>query len=1615
MADTRSHKQKKGVEQRVEEELEPLPVEGETPLGMETLVRYLLESNKASERARRREAEETEGVRKQEALEAEERQEKREASRLAQESKLRDELREQKLADEKREFEHREEMMKLQASMGDKAEAARREESEKCRKREKAVVAIQTYRETDDIEDFLNLAEKKLLSGDVPEEEWGAVISAKLSGKQGAAWEDLQNEGANYRSMKAGLLSICGYTPKIAGDLFFGFKQEALKGMTADHLWRRGVQLIRRMVAPEKIEKRIEFLILKAWILAVVPKRTRLLLDSRIVTSQSELILALQDYLVAEGEKGEGQMAVFKKQYYTPEPGAGGTGSSDRRPVVTCFRCGEPGHRVADCWKKAGGSESARPGPRTIICFLCGVEGHRSPQCPKRRQEVCFVCGEEGHRSHQCPRRGQESEKPKEGQGQARPVRKLWHRKEGDTVVEGVVNGREVPIVLDSGATISVVPEGMVEEKLLTGEVVLVMAFQSREPVALPTAKVGFKVEHLEWEEVVALAPIVEGQEAEVLCRFDVRSDRGYALVSLVRDKEKVLRVVTRAEAQKQNKEDKENAEVVAKERPKVRMPVVEFDAEAQSEAGGADKGGRVADRPAQTPESEPPGFRVQDSDYEEEESSTDTEDEVELALLAAEEEEDTAEGELYCLKAKGKSDDDLVVPPVGRGSSQRKGLVEAVKTDVTLEKWRGLADKQEDGFSWSDGLLYKTVPTHTLELVHLMVLPVKHRKKVLYLAHEKGGHLGARKVKNLIGQRFWWPEMPKEAVEHCRSCEVCQKCKKEKARKVPLVEREILTEPFEVLAMDLVGPFPKGKGGYTYVLTTVCMSSKWPEIIPLKSITAKAVAEAMMQVFATTGIPLQLLTDQGSQFVGSLVGQLCKDLHIDKLKTAPYHPECNGVVERMHGTLGAMLTKAASLGMDWVAQVPFALFALRSSPNKDTGFSPFELVFGRSVRTPLDILHQGWAQMSFQELDVDEWSEWLVARLEIWHDLLRDKSTEASKGRKKSYDRKTVDRTLAKGDKVWCRIPGMTQKLKESWHGPYEVMEAVSRVDYRVKVKRGRCKILHINNMKLFYPRREVVLRLAVVAEDCEDDQVLGPKLSEECGGFDKRSIEELRGEFPRVFSDAPGRTKVVTLKIETGDHEPLASHPHRVPDKLKEGVRREIMKLVDEGIAVPSSSPWASPIVPVPKKDGSVRICIDYRRLNEITVGDPFYMVTLEEILEKAGGAKIMSKLDLSKGFYQVEVDSRSQEKTAFVCPFGKFEFRRMPFGLKNAPALFQRCMETVLHSCYAFSAPYIDDVLIFSEDPGSHVDHLRQVLQELDKHGLTVKESKCSFGMSKIEYLGHVIGGGEVAVPEHRAAAMAEYRLPKTKRQLRSFLGAAGYYRKFVQGFARMSSVLTPWTAKLSPSVVEWTEEGLQAFNDIKVSLTNLCILTVPSEEDVFILHCDASGAGVGATLNVIRDGEKRPAAYYSKQLQGAEKNYSATELEGLAVYRSVNFFAHFLFGRKFSVLTDHKALVSFLKSKVLNRRLQGWMLQLQQFDFTITYRPGIEHLDADALSRQEWTSAEGDPWRPAAILQREEDEQAKADELRAVLKTQLVGGGVGTSPTVEKRELVKDLTN
>ena len=232
---------------------------------------------------------------------------------------------------------------------------------------------------------------------------------------------------------------------------------------------------------------------------------------------------------------------------------------------------------------------------------------------------------------------------------------------------------------------------------------------------------------------------------------------------------------------------------------------------------------------------------------------------------------------EVFELRKESREEPDLVVPLVkaGKGTS-RAALIADTKSDPSLKNWRELAEKGEKGFLWKEGLLYQTVTTHVLEVVQLMVLPKSFRARVMNVAHEKLSHMGARRVQSLLRQKFSWPGMGQDIIQYCRSCPSCQQCKKSPARKVPMQERAVMSEPFESMAFDIVGPMPKGKGGCRFLLTAICMASRWPEAIPLRSITAKAVALGMVDIFARTGIPLQLISDQGAQFIGSVVTQLC-------------------------------------------------------------------------------------------------------------------------------------------------------------------------------------------------------------------------------------------------------------------------------------------------------------------------------------------------------------------------------------------------------------------------------------------------------------------------------------------------------------------------------------------------------------------------------------------------------------------------------------------------------------------------------------------------------------------------------------------------------------------
>ncbi len=337
-------------------------------------------------------------------------------------------------------------------------------------------------------------------------------------------------------------------------------------------------------------------------------------------------------------------------------------------------------------------------------------------------------------------------------------------------------------------------------------------------------------------------------------------------------------------------------------------------------------------------------------------------------------------------------------------------------------------------------------------------------------------------------------------------------------------------------------------------------------------------------------------------------------------------------------------------------------------------------------------------------------------------------------------------------------------------------------------------------------------------------------------CEGYDEEELGQLIGKYDAVFSDAPGHTKKVAMTIDTGDHPPVRQAPYSVSLRLREEVRNELGKLESGGIIERCDSVWASPLVPVRKKEGGLRLCVDFRRVNAVTVKEPYYIPGFEEMLETVGKGKVLSKVDLLKGFHQVEVAEEDRDKTCFVCPFGKFRFVRMPFGFTNASSVFQGLMDSVLVDCMDFARVYIDDILVVSGCWGEHLGHLRWLFEVLETEGLTCRRSKCVFGRVKLEFLGHIVGDGVINVPEARVRAIREHPRPKSSKQLRVFLGTVGYYRRFIKDFHRWTSVLTPSMSRNAARVMGWISKMTEAIEGLKrelcvsVSLCAMCVRQV-----------------------------------------------------------------------------------------------------------------------------------------------------------------------------------------
>ncbi|KAI3754911.1 hypothetical protein L1987_54703 [Smallanthus sonchifolius] len=483
--------------------------------------------------------------------------------------------------------------------------------------------------------------------------------------------------------------------------------------------------------------------------------------------------------------------------------------------------------------------------------------------------------------------------------------------------------------------------------------------------------------------------------------------------------------------------------------------------------------------------------------------------------------------------------------------------------------------------------------------------------------------------------------------------------------------------------------------------------------------------------------------------------------------------------------------------------------------------------------------------------------------------------------------------------------------------------------------------KLMSCTTAQKYLRKKYVALLAHVVQKDVKEKSIQ-----------DIPIIRDFFEVFPEDISGLPP-VRQVEFRIDlVPGANPVARAPYRLTPSEMQELASQLQELSDTGFIRPSHSPWGAPVLFVKKKDGSFRMCMDYRELNKLTIKNRYPLPRIDDLFDQLQSLTCFSKIDLRSGYHQLRVQEEDIPKTTFRTRYGHYEFMVMPFGLTNAPAVFMDLMNRVCKPYLdKFVIVFIDDILIYSKIKADHEQHLRLVLDLLRKEQLYAKFSKCEFWLKEVQFLGHIVNKKGIHVDLAKIEAVKNWNTPKTPTEVRSFLGLAGYYRCFISNFSKIVVPLTALTHK--GKRYEWGPKQEEAFQTLKQKLCNAPILTLPDGNDDLVVYCDASNQGLGCVL--MQRG--KVIAYASRQLKIHEKNYTMHDLELGAVVFALKIWRHYLYGTKCMVFTDHKSLQHIFNQKELNMRQRRWVELLNDYDCEIRYHPGKANVVADALSRKD----------------------------------------------------------
>ena len=1444
----------------------------------------------------RRDAELAEERRRREEELAEERRQ-REEERRAREAEMREERRLRDDEAERRDVESRRQMEFLKSLVEG---VQMRGETAALKAEKEKDVRVAKLSESDDIEAYLTTFERQMQAYEVKRERWAFKLAPQLSGKAQQAYASMPTEDAgNYEKLKATILLRYDVTEERYRQRFRSARRK--DGETNMELVTRLGDLANKWLKACDTAEEVKDAVVLEQLLNSLLDDVRVFVRDRKPKTSAEAGKLADDYFTARREaRGDKKL---------------------QKPVVRCETCKKLGHTASEC-------------RRDMYTKATPAAEKGKEETPKTRPKrdlnaiTCFNCQKKGHFSYDCP-------------SNALLCQEAAMRPRIETKRAGTVEGKPVDnLLLDTGCTRTLIRRELVsDEKMLEGRAVPIRCAHG-DTVLYPLAMVSITVGGKELEVEAAVSDTLP---MDALLGTDVS---GFDSLLGQEPTGEAMALMTRAQKKRETQEEETRKE--REEKSGASPKAVDSEHNFHWGEGFAEElfeGGR--ERPQLTRSQK---RQERHRRYNTEEGTAEATPETSVSEPNYPHALDISAGELQTLQA----------------------------ADPSLYMVRRAADGHPCsagvGFFRKEGLIYRlwTPPgrCHDSTEVEQLVLPMQCRKTVLHTAHDipLSGHLGKKKTTTRLLQRFYWPTIHRDVAEYCRTCSVCQKTSRRKGHRAPMIPLPIIEEPFSRIAMDIVGPVPKSRSGNRYVLVICDYATRYPEAVPLKSIDAEHVAEELVKLFSRVGVPREILTDQGSNFTSQLLSEIYQLLHVHPIRTTPYHPQTDGLVERFNQTLKSMLRKAAvQEGKDWDKLLPYVLFAYREVPQASTGFSPFELVFGRAVRGPLDVIRERWEASEKSDESVVSHVLSMREKLAKMTELVQENLSNAQEIQKRWYDRNAREREFQPDDQVLILLPTTTNKLTAQWQGPYKVIKKVGKVDYQIRLhdRRKKNRTFHANMLRKWHTPAAAGYAAEEVDTSADEDipvwnegaqhdseQVsIGEQLDEE----QREELAQLLEEYSDVFQNKPGRTSLVEHSIRAPNAAPIRLPPYRVPQAYRDEVKKEITEMLAEGIIEPSSSEWSFPMVLVKKKDGSLRLCVDFRRLNQVSECDAYPMPRIDDLIDRVGKSAFISTLDLTRGYWQVPVEEGAQAKTAFTTPFGLFQFRVMPFGLQGAPATFQRLMDRVIRGL-DFAAAYLDDLIVVSKTWEEHLEHLRAVLGRLRAAGLTAKARKCEFGAAECNYLGHVVGSGLVKPQESKLFAIKAFSIPATKKEVRAFLGITGYYRRFIANYSEVAAPLTDLTKKSSPNAVIWTAECDKAFRELKEKLCTMPILRSPDFDSAFILQTDASDRGIGAVLSQrADDGEEHPVAYWSRKLLPREQRYSTIEKECLAIKLGAEAFKVYLLGRTFTIETDHRSLVWMERLKDTNNRLARWSLALQCFCFSVKHRAGSLNGNADALSR------------------------------------------------------------